>query len=947
MTEYFTINPPTKPEEKKIYEIVSIISFLQNKIASIKQQTEKTKYNPIYLKILSTNNEIKNLQNKINQYQNEQRQNEINFNKEKMNLELNLKKIENELASINSKLNDMMLGGDKEIYNVSNDKIEEILLNKTNEDIFNGLTIDYNSMQLTYQKLLNDLETNLNKKKQLDEQSKMLKEEKNTINVKIIEYISQKESYEEMAKIILLRYFNQILNYNINYNNKLSENQIKDFELSNGAATSFLLKSKNFNLNNNYNLNVSKNNLDIYSYELNNIDIKKLSHEISSQLISYISNCMKSLNDNNTNMNILNSNNISIINKSTNKSLNNSKIFSNEINSLINSLSSKICKNILKFISENDGKNDNINIFFNNLSKEITNLLNSYFITQLKIKNNEIENCNTDEMFVTYIKLMFKTFYLDNITSKESNFLNNEYKNIKNSIKSNLSLILGNITKLNIKKNEYDSKLNVIYKKKQFLSNDILLKSSNLSLKERAYLHLTNKSNQLIELKKGIQKEFLNKKNNLIRIINIISQNIEENTQNIENLYKKIGDLENQMEKKMEIGNIEISKIQKLINDNYRVIQNEISLYKQKYGNNLDLYEKFDDNINNCLRATSKSLLRKKSSTSNSFYKNNISYMISPINHIRTNSFVSSFYNYPNGTIKKEKNNKSFSYKKINNVSNLVDSVILNENESIPHNKSRNYYDKTNNIIFNSYNIDNLSKQIYNNDNKFNNVMNKKNNLKNTIDVPKEKITEKSFNIQEKINNNSISKSISYNDLQIKLKNLTKLYQCYFRQFNSMQKIFDPLYHSALIENYSLFKFEKCYIKLYFEIDKIYLLIFKEKEIFLRINIINLEMTIINKNIKYITKIYQEFKEYLKVCGNNFDLDKFIESKELKNIPMDSNIKKLAVNNIYFNFSIVVLNNKFNRKDRYEFILEGYDNFKEWVNNLNYLINLKNVLSDE
>ena len=951
MSEYSTINLPSKPEEKKIYELVNIISALQEKIESIKQQTEPTKYNPIYRKILETNSEIKSIKNKINQLQNEKRQKEINFNKEKMDLELNIKKIDDELTSINSQLNDMMLGGekgDKEIYRVSNDKIEEILLNKKNEDNFQGLTIDYNSMMLGYQKLLNDLNTNLDKKRQLDEQVKMLKEEKNTINEKLIEYISQKESYEEMAKIILLRYFNKILNYNMDSNNnKLSEKQIKDFELSNGATTSLLLKSKNFSLNNNYNFNISKDNLVIYSYELNNIDIKKLSNEISSQLISYISNCMKSLNDNNTSMNLLVSNNNSILNKSNNNnSLNNSKIYYKETNSLTKSLSSKICKNILKFISESNGKNDNINIFFSNLSKEITNLLNYYFMTQLKIKINEVDNNITDDLFVAYIKLMFKTFYLDNIIIRESNFLNNEYKNIKNNIKSIYSLTMANITKLNIKKNEYDSQLNHINKEKQLLSNDILLQSSNLSLRERAYLHLTIKSNQLIELKKGIQKDFLNKKNNINIVLNKISEKIEQYTKNIENLYNKLDNLQNQMKKRMEIGKLEISKIQKMISDNFGKIKNEMSIYKKKYGNNLELYDKFVDNINNYLRATSKSKLRKKASTSNSFYAGDNSYIISPKN-LNPNSFISSVYNFLNGTLNKEYNNKSFSCKKNNNAYNLSESMLLNENDFIPHNKTRNYDDNNKNFIFNSYTIDNRSKQIFNKGGKNNNLMNEKNKLMNAIDILKEKITEKNLETQEILNTINNSKSISNNDLQEKFKNLTKLYQCYFRQFNATQKIFDPLYHSTSIENHSMFNFEICYIKLFFEMDNIYLLIFKGKKLLLKINVINLEMTIINKNIKYITKIYQKFKKYLEICGNDFDLDEFVESKELENIPMDVNKKKLAVNNIYYNFSIVILDNKIRKKDRYEFVVEGYDNFKTWVNSLNYLINYKNVISDE
>ena len=142
---------------------------MRRRITKLKQLNEENYHrtktessnNNDYLKRLSRN-AIESIRRKT------KRQKEINFNKEKMDLELNLKKIDDELTSINSQLNDMMLGGekgDKEIYRVSNDKIEEILLNKKNEDNFQGLTIDYNSMMLGYQKLLNALNINLDKKK--------------------------------------------------------------------------------------------------------------------------------------------------------------------------------------------------------------------------------------------------------------------------------------------------------------------------------------------------------------------------------------------------------------------------------------------------------------------------------------------------------------------------------------------------------------------------------------------------------------------------------------------------------------------------------------------------------------------------------------------------------------------------------------------------------------
>ena len=43
----------------------------------------------------------------------------------------------------------------------------------------------------------------------------MLKEEKSVISTKIMEYISKKESYEELAKIYLFKFFEGIINIDI------------------------------------------------------------------------------------------------------------------------------------------------------------------------------------------------------------------------------------------------------------------------------------------------------------------------------------------------------------------------------------------------------------------------------------------------------------------------------------------------------------------------------------------------------------------------------------------------------------------------------------------------------------------------------------------------------------------------------------------------------------
>ena len=114
---------------------------------------------------------------------------------------------------------------------------------------------------------------------------------------------------------------------------------------------------------------------------------------------------------------------------------------------------------------------------------------------------------------------------------------------------------------------------------------------------------------------------------------------------------------------------------------------------------------------------------------------------------------------------------------------------------------------------------------------------------------------------------------------------------------------------------------------------------FDNRSIFKEINIKDIQATIVNNNLKYIIKIHQRYRHRLDK-DKYFDINKFIVSKELEDIPLDYNKKKLAINNKYFNFSIVI-NNKESSTKRIEFILEKYESIKSWINALNYLIKLK------
>ena len=640
------INIQNNKEESNIYKLVDIISSIQKKIINLSKSMEHNKKNELFQKLSLIEDEILKNKKKINKYISKQKQNEINFKKMKVDNELLINKIEYELEEINKRINNIVSGGknnDKEIYQISNDNINNIITQKTNKDELRDLNIDYNSIIVIYQNLLNVLEININKRHQLYEKLKMLQEEKNMTERKVIEYISKKESFEEISKLYLLKFFNEILNINSEYKGKLGEDNINEeirnennnvmrintsqnnnvFEPSNGAHSLSLNNKKNiFN-----NLNFSNDFFTIYLYELYNIDINNLANGISIQLVLSINSCLKNINLNKSLSNSLLQNMDKKNNKDQNKKYNNemkSKIFYNlkENNTFISVISSKIKKEILTFMNyTSDNKNENnkmnnfhklLDDFFINLSKNIINILNYYFSSQLIIKSKE-ENTSDFSTHVlllsSYFKLIFKKFYLDKIIQQECYFLNNEYKNIEKNLINSLELAMANIKKLNNKKQEYDSKLNVIKQKKQLLQEKSIKDKVHTSMKDKAYFDLTKKSNELIDTINQINNEFDLIQNNYNKDNENIYKKIINKEKNLKKLEGEKNKIEDKIAKKNKIIMNEIENLKKLMAEKFQMIKMQIEIYKKKYGNNFDLYDKLIEKINKSLRLTSKSLM--------------------------------------------------------------------------------------------------------------------------------------------------------------------------------------------------------------------------------------------------------------------------------------------------------------------------------------------------
>ena len=463
-------------EELSIYQLVNIISSINKKIYDLQKSMEHTKKNELYQKLFLIEEEIIKKREEINNY-NEKKNNEEMNKKKLISLnELNNQKIEMDLVDLNENIKDITTDSKNnitELYSISNDEISSILSEKKNCDNLKYLNIDYNFIFNKYQNILNDIDTYKNKTAQLKEKVNMLKEEKSVISTKIMEYISKKESYEELAKIYLFKFFEGIINIDIQKNIKISEE-----------------------------------NLIIHAYELNGIDIDSLCKEISSQILMSI---------NNENTNYDNINRYKEEQKKPNEEIDN--------NAFILAIYSKIKKYILEFMNslDNQYKKDNYNLhilmneFFNNISKNIINLLDYYMLI-----SNPISDASS---LVIYLKLVFKKYVIENITKNDSEFLNKGYKKAEESINKDLRICYINIKELEDKEKKYRIKLNSIEKKKNDL-NKVNNRKNILSLKEQKYMNLNEKTNRLIENKNNLNNQFDAKINDYKKENKIINNEI-------------------------------------------------------------------------------------------------------------------------------------------------------------------------------------------------------------------------------------------------------------------------------------------------------------------------------------------------------------------------------------------------------------------------------------
>ena len=590
-------------EEELVYELVDCIVKNQDKIKELKHKIAIPEENEIYKKEIQYKNTLSSNIKKINRYENEKKINDKEFKEYTNKFYAKMENIDNEISLISDKINEFDKNNkNKELYKISYEKFKKIILNKQDKKTLKNSKNEFNKLNSNYVEISQDLKKIEEERNKYNEINLMLEEEKEGIDNKIVDYMSLKESYEEMSKQYLKQFISENINLNEENNNNIILNEKNDFnKMIENEATS---------------------NIILYYYELNFIDFHKISKEISNQIIYLINQSIKeNKNDINDIINIKSYEKISKSNEDKNLAqmlennnnvlfhsiVNKTKLHYNkqEIISLISILSSKIEKKLIEYFissSENiDNKlhQENIDNLFNALKDLIISFLNIYFPSVIN------KNKNNSDLLILFIKCLLKSFYYQKIISNDFSFLNDEYKKSKKTIKQSLNLIEKKYDDMKYKKEELSIFKNELEEKMKYLNDNINNNIyEDLSPEEKEYITLNQRLDELNIKKKKLKYDFIKYENEINFNLEKLSYKIDQLKTNNKLLRKNILTCQEEIKLKNHQNKLEINKLEKSIKDKFNVIKGQIAVYKKKYGDNMELYNKFVDRINESLKET-------------------------------------------------------------------------------------------------------------------------------------------------------------------------------------------------------------------------------------------------------------------------------------------------------------------------------------------------------
>ena len=984
-----------------IKSLIEEIYDAEQKISEINNDKNNNIQNEFYLnskKIL----ELKDLQERFisrinslnNKFQTEfnLKNEEILLQKKKINdLDILLNEYKQKIESLNInefKIPLLKYTVEKNINNgiISEEEIKEIYIkNKNNDELTNNKLKEIKHELEIYKAsetvILNNKKELTNNLDKLTENIKMLKEEKNSINVELFDIISYKETLECINKNNLL-----ILNKSLKGINT-EEIAIEPIE--------FLFYNELIIIDINKVPNLLYNELsNSLGFVLNDLNIKKNMNKSSIKNGIYFPKSQSK-----------ETNTIEIYDK---KKINYKENWSNKNKSLSNSCiiydNNSLEKNSFEILIEKE-----LNIFIKE-KKEITiyNLLDKIALIIIEqIKKSDIEiPFGFNSKLILYLSYFFKILYYDKIIKDKIKFVNKEYKSIKKEYKkakefaNNELLKLENkFNEINLKKSESENNLNLI-KNSKINNKD----NMNLSDTEQIYIQICSEINTILKQKDDIKKNIILyendinnikiKKNNEIDNINSEIQKIEKEI-NIINSTNELNTLKN---------NESIINYRKIIAEKFNIIKDQLQIYKQKYGTNISLYNKFINNINNSIQKTRNriylngaedifdyklinfdsspmtiSISNKKINKNNSFNKsitnnkndmtelelsknwskilnktaNDINKISTPSNYnFASNDLIFNYgnknYNFINN-IKIEKTNYSFNKYTSKTISNNNDKkrkkIISTKKKS--NSRLKNDFELINKNEFNINNF--VSKKDENSKTFSHSFFRKQNKIKKSNETDKKLIKAKTnigiLNInlfKNKIpfsNNKEIPKS-NYNNKLSKLMPLTKITFCYFRELKNQKNIkkYNPLLN---ITSKELCKYPYNFIKSTISLNKNYkkIKIVPSSQLDqIDFEITSIENTVVSTGIKSIIDIYRNYIK-LKMNQGEINLDNFIKEQIIKNNKLNKDDIEKCISNKNFNFSLILKDNK-----KYEFIICSYDEFKMWINGMAFIIKNKDEI---
>ena len=641
----------------EIYQIEEKINLINDKLSKINTQNSFLKKIE-ELKLLRNNLIQKKI--KLNEVFCSEMQKIANEIQEKFslikNIENNILSMKNELLNYNTlsfqnlKLRKYILANSAHYKDYESDDLEcnfFLTENEINDIILDNVDLSKNSEII---KLKRDIEINKASEKviinnyneinskiiQIQENLKMLKEEKNTTKYELINLISCKESLESIIKL-------NIGQLNIHKSNQLKNCQnIKENETNND--------------NNQIENNKWTKPNELFIYELQLIDSNKAAKLICNQLfdvfninfeedddnISLNNNskiCRKTHDKNKSNDLTINScmtidDNTHINNKSNKKSKYNSFteydftdggnsfiIKNNKIPRYINNKNQFIrLKNNLSNISSLFNKNIIESYIQNELEKYISSEINSYktiyeFLENLSIiiisKFQYVNIIISAETLTIYLSYVFKSLYYDMIINAKIKFINKDYKSTKKTYKNMIPVLLNELSKLETKFQEYKSKTEVIKKQIKLIENnekniDITkIKIIKLSKEEQNYIQICSKANSLNKERKGLEKilsEYEIKKNEIREENDEVANKINKEINNIDS---EIVQINKEMKIEKNALNNDIENYKKIIKEKYNIINEQLQIYKDKYGSNLEIYNRLINSINSTIKKSS------------------------------------------------------------------------------------------------------------------------------------------------------------------------------------------------------------------------------------------------------------------------------------------------------------------------------------------------------